>query len=67
MKSLYKSLKILLALLLACFIFESCASRYSSNGRYRPRKNKNCTCPAYSRNTIQNTVVFPIQTEQKKS
>ncbi|MDR0754862.1 MAG: hypothetical protein LBF04_05695 [Prevotellaceae bacterium] len=56
MKIFYKSVKILLIVLFVCLIFDSCASRYSSNGRYRPRKNKNCNCPAYSYNTMQNTM-----------
>ncbi|MDR2065872.1 MAG: hypothetical protein LBP85_09240 [Prevotellaceae bacterium] len=55
MKTLYKSLIILMAALFICLIFDSCASRYSSNGRYRPRRNNNCNCPAYSYNTMQNT------------
>ncbi|MDR2293413.1 MAG: hypothetical protein LBE11_08085 [Prevotellaceae bacterium] len=66
MKILYKSVKILLAALFICLIFDSCASRYSRNGRYRPRKNKNCNCPAYSYNTMQNTINFFSSIEQNK-
>ncbi|MDR2651422.1 MAG: hypothetical protein LBC68_03785 [Prevotellaceae bacterium] len=64
MKTIYKTVKILLAALLVCMIFDSCASRYSNNGRYRPRKSKNCNCPAYSHNAMQKTVNFFSYTEQ---
>ncbi|MDR2651424.1 MAG: hypothetical protein LBC68_03795 [Prevotellaceae bacterium] len=64
MNFFYKSVKILLAALLVCLIFDSCASRYSSNGRYRPRKSKNCNCPAYSHNTMQKAVKIFSFTEQ---
>ncbi|MDR1553996.1 MAG: hypothetical protein LBS69_11140 [Prevotellaceae bacterium] len=64
MKTLYKSVKILLAALLVCLIFDACASRYSSNGRYRPRKNKNCNCPAYSHNIRQKNLNVFYSIEQ---
>jgi hypothetical protein len=65
MKTLYKFGKILLATLLICLILGSCASSYN-NGRYRPRKNKNCDCPAYSHNIVQNKISFFTLNEQKK-
>ncbi|MDR1985021.1 MAG: hypothetical protein LBQ28_09405 [Prevotellaceae bacterium] len=66
MKTFYKSVKILMAALCICLIFDSCASRYSRDGRYRPRKQRNCKCPAYSYNIMQNTVTFIASAEQAK-
>ncbi|MDR1199091.1 MAG: hypothetical protein LBK94_08815 [Prevotellaceae bacterium] len=57
MKTFYKLVKILLAALFICLILDACASRYSG-GRYRPRKSKNCDCPAYSYNIMQNKIIF---------
>ncbi|MDR1347539.1 MAG: hypothetical protein LBJ63_03790 [Prevotellaceae bacterium] len=65
MNTFYKLVKVLLAALFICLILDSCASRYSG-GRYRPRKSKNCDCPAYSHNTMQNNISFFAPEEQKK-
>ena len=61
MKTVYKTIKIFLAAMCICLIFDSCSSRYTSSGRYRPRKSKKCKCPAYGykiENKTQNTFVL---------
>jgi hypothetical protein len=66
MKTFYKSIKILLAATLVCLVFDSCASSYASDGRYRPRRSKSCKCAAYSYNEIQKNLTFFAFVEQKK-
>jgi len=67
MKKIYKITRLLLVAMCICFIFDACSSRYSSNGRYRPKKSKGCRCPAYSYNNVtQNNVSFFTLSELPK-
>ena len=70
MKTVYKGLKIFLLAMCICLVLDSCAnSRYGKDGRYRPRKSKKCSCPAYKYgyHIDHNAEKTLVLSQQKKS
>lgn len=68
MKTFYKAIRIFLAAMCICLVFDACSSnRYSKNGRYRPRKHKKCNCPAYGYNAENKAKTTFVLSPQKES